>query len=298
MFLLLFLTGAYKNLVLEVIGLGICICLFAWGACSDEGKASFTHLGLILKDDNVELVKFASSALEKNWQNLTVFTAGATAALHLHEIDKAEAFANQAFKIKPDDAQTALVMFLVKAERNLYDDAEIWAQKVLLKAPNMKSVVYLRKYNMYHASDNLEKIIETFEILEKLDENLLLPHLKNVYRVSLLIKENKAEEALALSRKNHEEWFSRISILASAVLDQNLGDAMIANQMWLAATEAYTRALTNCPGMYESLVQRAGCYIALGELDKARVDLDDFDRVNRDENLKKLSALFREQLPD
>ncbi|MCW5822214.1 MAG: hypothetical protein KIT34_05390 [Cyanobacteria bacterium TGS_CYA1] len=292
------MTGAYKNPLLMVIGLGICICLFAWGICSDESKASFTNLGLILKRDNIELVKFASSALEKNWQNLIVFTSGATAALQMNEIDKAEAFANQAFKIKPDDAHTALVMFLVKAERNLFDDAEIWAQKVLMKDPKLKSVVYLRKYNMYHASDNLEKAVEALETLEKMDDKFVSPHWLCMSRVSMLIATKKPEEALALSRKNHDEWFFKLSPEESALLDQSLAEAMIANQMWLAAAEAHTRAYENSPNCFSSLVHRAGCYIMIGELDQARADLDEFDLSNRDENLKNLSAIFREQLPD
>lgn len=296
LFVIMFYTGAYKNIFYMCGFLSICVPLVALGTASEEGRADLVFSWALIKNDHAKSLEIVMLGLEKNWTDLRLFTTGTTIAIQLNEIDKAEAFAKRAFLLDSKHPDTALALFLVKAHRNQIDDAEIWAQHVLLKDTQGKYLVYSVKFKMYFANENFDKALEALNELEKLDSKFFPKHQINVSRVALLIRTNKVEEALVLSRKNHDEWFANLSLKNGSVLDQSLGEALVANQMWLAASEAYSRAYQNNPDECASLVQRAGCYCALREFDKAKADLDEFDPKNKDEDLKKLSDLFRKTI--
>lgn len=298
LFVFLFYSGAYKNVFYMFAILSICVLLFALGTASQEGHAELKFLIALLRKDNPEIISIAMQGLEKNWTSLRFFTAGTFSALQIYELDKAEALANRAFQIAPKHPETALALFLLKLHLHQFDEAEIWAPHVKLKDPNMKVFVYFARYRQYSLKEDFDKAAENLDLLEKLDNKYFPEYRTKSCRVSLLLSTKKLTEALALSRRNHDEWIHKLPVMEGAVLDQNLGDAMMANLMWRPAAETYSRALQNNPDLLFSLVQRAACYCALREFEKAKSDLDEFDSRNKDEDLTHHSQAIRKLLED
>jgi tetratricopeptide (TPR) repeat protein len=277
----------------------VAVMFFYFYCFGDEEREAYIQAFIAsLKKDDAKVLEICMSALKNNWKNLRFYTGGTASALELNQIDKAELLVQRAFEINPEHRNTTLAMFSVKAYKKECKEAEVFAQKALELIPESKTLIYYERYNMYLATFDTVKAIENLDKLESLNHKDAPKWGTTALRVHALIAANKFDQALELAKKNHSEWFDKLPSVRKAALDYNLGDALMSNNLWSEAVELYTRAFKNDPKMAIALAMRANCYIELLELDLARADIDQFERLNTNIEFKYLASCVRASLTE